>query len=388
MSNKPAMKNATSKVSVKSGSFVTQEALDQQLAEILQSEQLEPASYLTSTNDDPNPDLHLLFQQYNQLYFYRKLDHIEVRWSKRMTRCAGMCYYFPGGYCSVRLSEPLLKFRPRLDFVNTLLHELIHAYLFVTNNNTDRDGHGETFLDMARSINNASGSKITVYHSFRDEVRHYQTHVWQCDGPCKDRPPFFGRVSRSMNRPPQAADRWFPEHQVTCGGTFTKISSPPEKPKTKKLKDDNQSKNKSNAVKKKKETKAEEVTKTAIEAGEDKNPQESQPNLDGFVKRSPGTGSTLGAGTKIPFADETKQKTKRTVIEISSDDEPTVKEVDNCCSSIVVIKNSGDGPIANSTVVIEDSDSDSEPVQCPVCMLSFELSKINSHLDGCIGQLC
>lgn len=28
------------------------------------------------------------------------------------------------------------------------------------------------------------------------------------------------------NRPPQPADRWFAEHQATCGGTYTKISAP------------------------------------------------------------------------------------------------------------------------------------------------------------------
>jgi hypothetical protein len=34
-----------------------------------------------------------------------------------------------------------------------------------------------------------------------------------------------------MNRPPQKADTWFDEHQRTCGGTFTKIASPPPKEK-------------------------------------------------------------------------------------------------------------------------------------------------------------
>ena len=33
------------------------------------------------------------------------------------------------------ISIPLLKLRPRKDLVETLLHEMIHAYLFVTDNN-------------------------------------------------------------------------------------------------------------------------------------------------------------------------------------------------------------------------------------------------------------
>ena len=40
-------------------------------------------------------------------------------------RCAGLCCYEgAGGLCTIKLSEPLLKFRPRSDLVNTLLVRL------------------------------------------------------------------------------------------------------------------------------------------------------------------------------------------------------------------------------------------------------------------------
>ena len=82
-----------------------------------------------------------------------------------------MCRYEGrGGYCCISLSTPLLKLRPRSDLVNTLLHEMIHALLFVTHNNRDRDGHGDEFHKHMYRINKESGSKITVYHSFHDEV--------------------------------------------------------------------------------------------------------------------------------------------------------------------------------------------------------------------------
>jgi len=39
-----------------------------------------------------------------------------------LCRCAGVCSYEGhGGLCSIRLSEPLLKFRPRKDVIETLL---------------------------------------------------------------------------------------------------------------------------------------------------------------------------------------------------------------------------------------------------------------------------
>lgn len=44
-----------------------------------------------------------------------------------MTLCAGVCSYDRAGFCSVRLSVPLLRLRPRADLVNTLLHEMIHG---------------------------------------------------------------------------------------------------------------------------------------------------------------------------------------------------------------------------------------------------------------------
>lgn len=73
-------------------------------------------------------------------------------------------------------------------------------------------------------INQLAGTKITVYHSFIDEVDYYRRHIWRCTGPCQHRPPYFGFVKRAMNRPPQPADFWFKEHQSTCGGTFIKLA--------------------------------------------------------------------------------------------------------------------------------------------------------------------
>lgn len=115
--------------------------------------------------DAPFKDLHGLFLAFNDQYFDSKLSACEVRWSPRMTRwygplpdclsasvrsfvrsfvfvlclspqlsahtslplaSAGLCLYqSKAQYCSIRLSEPLLKFRPESDYIDTLLHEMI-----------------------------------------------------------------------------------------------------------------------------------------------------------------------------------------------------------------------------------------------------------------------
>ena len=52
----------------------------------------------------------------------------------------------------------------RNDFIHLLClqHEMIHAFLFLTQNNRDRDGHGPEFQFHMHRINRESGTNITV----------------------------------------------------------------------------------------------------------------------------------------------------------------------------------------------------------------------------------
>lgn len=129
---------------------------------------------------DPCPDVHSMFIEFDRKYFWSRLGSCRLEWSKRMTICAGIFYLREGGV--IRLSEPLLKYRPRRDLVDTLLHEMIHAYLYLTRNFKDRGSHGPEFLSHAERINRAANTHITVYHSFHDEVNHARQHIWRCNG--------------------------------------------------------------------------------------------------------------------------------------------------------------------------------------------------------------
>ncbi|KAG7305949.1 hypothetical protein JYU34_008512 [Plutella xylostella] len=177
---------------------------------------------------DPTPNIHSLFMNFDKTFFWSQLAAgAVVRWSKRMYSCAGVCSYEGrGGLCVIALSEPLLKLRPRKNLIETLLHEMIHAYLFVTGNDRDRDGHGPNFQSHMRRLNQATGVNITIYHDFHDEVKLYQTHVWRCDGPCQHRKPYYGIVRRSSNRAPSNKDFWWNDHKRMCSGTFIKIKEP------------------------------------------------------------------------------------------------------------------------------------------------------------------
>lgn len=194
-------------------------------------------SIVNDEDKHPIVDIHQLFGLYNTLYFRSLLlPHVEVSWSTRLTLCAGICELVKddeGKYRRIRLklSEALLKYRPRSDTINTLLHEAIHAYFFLTagwqhSRGDDGTGHGNGFLLLADAINSHGNYEITVYHTFHDEVDSYRTHVWKCDGICQNQPPYFGLVKRSMNRAPSSSDPWFTMHEFECGGAYTKIAEP------------------------------------------------------------------------------------------------------------------------------------------------------------------
>ena len=116
---------------------------------------------------------------------------------------------------------------------------MIHALLFVKGIRESNGGHGPNFLKKMEEINRAAGTNISVYHTFHDEVNIYKVHWWRCEGPCKDRHPYFGIVKRTANRAPGPNDMWWSKHQQSCGGTFVKVKEPEKKTKktTKAIKD-------------------------------------------------------------------------------------------------------------------------------------------------------
>jgi len=121
-------------------------------------------------------DIQALYRAYDKLYFCGFLQGAAtLEWSARMTLCAGTCELVKpkeegkkakgrgksagnreevgggGGErdVKIKLSEPLLKFRSKGEVVDTLLHEAIHAYLFVAGGRhvrgDDPAGHGSGF---------------------------------------------------------------------------------------------------------------------------------------------------------------------------------------------------------------------------------------------------
>ncbi|XP_068920978.1 DNA-dependent metalloprotease SPRTN [Petaurus breviceps papuanus] len=355
---------------------------------------------------DPNPDPRALFMQFNDLYFWGLLEAVEVKWSFRMTLCAGVCKYEGrGGMCSICLSEPLLKLRPRKDLVETLLHEMIHAYLFVTNNDKDRESHGPEFCKHMRRINHLSGANITIYHNFHNEVDVYRQHWWRCNGPCRNRKPYYGYVKRSMNRAPSATDFWWDEHQKTCGGTYIKVKEPEGYSKTGKKMTD---------VEKRPNSGTESKDKGKPKEGGSKllTPFSGKGYLLGGTSSAPSLGKlssphAINKTQELPNPLDATRSTHKTQLKSNSSQEINSSEdklpnkrpkVENKTAfANFFIKNeqvngictSSNGSKCSSFPVTSSQNSSSlinhkKAVSCPVCQAQVLEIEINEHLDSCL----
>jgi predicted SprT family Zn-dependent metalloprotease len=255
-----------------------------------------------------------------------------------MKLCAGLCYYNPaGGGCTIRLSQPLLQFRPRSDLIDTLLHEMIHALLFLCPDariKHDHESHGPDFQWHMDRINREAGTRITVYHTFHDEVDYYRRFVYRCDGPCRNRPPYYGLVRRSMRRQPGPSDRWWEEHRQQCGGTYHRIDDED---------DDDDGNHKGEARGKAARKPQQQHTDDDI-----KQTTRKVNTLDRYFSRLPGAGKTLQdvspasaaiAMTSNPFIDETAE---------------------NCSG---------------------DNNYESQLIECPCCPVFVLIRDINQHLE-------
>lgn len=308
---------------------------------------------------DPNPDVHGLFLAFNQQYFWGKLSSVVVQWSKRMTTCAGLCKY-QRGFCSISLSEPLLKLRPRKDLVETLLHEMIHAYLFLTNykDHDSRDGHGSEFCKHMYRINKNAGTNISIYHNFHEEVKLYKQHWWKCNGPCQNHKPFYGFVKRSMNRAPSPNDTWWVHHQAVCGGNFIKVKEP-------------------EGYGLKKKSTASVISKSTNSIVKPMN------KITNFIKVLDSTNKNFEEKNEIHSKSiETDQQNiqSNSVINLANVDETTACPV---CNDIV-LTDWLNSHLQNCNQLKDMFDNEFEDnCKCPVCNDTVDRSLMNKHLDHC-----
>lgn len=296
----------------------------------------------------------------------------------------------------IRLSEPLLKLRSRKDLVETLLHEMIHAWNFVRGVvQEENGGHGQNFLAKMHEINRLAGTNISVYHSFRDEVELYKTHWWRCDGACKNRRPYYGFVKRTTNLAPGPKDRWWSTHQSSCGGTFVKVKEPgsnkgkstvPDVSKHSKPKPKDKNSNGSTA---------------RPSSGGQGGSKASEPQVPNNTTNKVPAGSVLGGSGNgrsrlLDLFDNAKKAQGTSPRNKSQNILDSFEENDD---DIVLIDGEFDDNFPKPMILSPDVilvDSPGIPTNnqkihnlpakcnCPVCDAKIEMENINEHLDQCI----
>ncbi|KAM3716310.1 DNA-dependent metalloprotease SPRTN [Dirofilaria immitis] len=329
---------------------------------------------------DPTPNLHALFKQYDDTFFNGALAACEVKWSSRMTLCAGLCSFEKKGkFCSIRLSKPLLQYRPRKDLVETLLHEMIHAYLFLSNGDMDHDAHGPMFQFHMRRINMIARTNISIYHNFHDEVRYHQKHWWRCTGACRMRPPFYGWVKRSMNRPPGKNDFWWKEHQMICGGNFIKVREPEGYSTKKKVSEVSNGKSRSQTLQKPLD---QYFTGKGHVLGRLSPSLENISSCNLNVSIPESSVGISGIKPKLHSAEnyDVKNVLRAPKMTVLVEEDAVAVTLPQNCSRLL-----GKEKIPESNGNLESIDSDVVIcVSCPVCNAYVPENAINSHLDSCL----
>ena len=305
--------------------------------------------------------------------------------------------------CTIRLSEPLLKLRSRKELIETLLHEMIHAWNFVLGIFEENGGHGKNFLTKMHEINRKAGTNITVYHSFHDEVELYKKHWWRCNGACRDRKPYYGFVKRVSNRAPGPNDFWWKQHESSSGGKFVKVKEPEKAEKKKKSKKSatsgdirqffptkSTSQSSSSEIEDNfsdQDDRARFVKTPKVDSGNTLGGKGSGRSrlLDNIPSTSSGETQLGGSGSGRSRLLDSKEPTKKKI----KIDEPAPRrktlhqeildEFDE--DDIILIDDEFDDSLGAPMVPPKSV----EACQCPICNKVLQADEINAHLDECLG---
>ena len=119
-------------------------------------------------------ELQLLFAQYNLVYFRGEIPSYRIAYNARFSNLAGRIMYKPP---TIELSPKHLKDKPQ-ELRDTLLHEMIHAWLHARGENP---GHTGAFKKKMRELGLTS-----IYHDlgtaapFNESSKRYILRCEKC----------------------------------------------------------------------------------------------------------------------------------------------------------------------------------------------------------------
>ncbi|XP_031627622.1 sprT-like domain-containing protein Spartan [Contarinia nasturtii] len=158
---------------------------------------------------DRSPNIQLLCSEFDKVFFERKLEHrVDLRWGICESKSTAGEATWKDGNIKIRLNEVLLSGKSRRTIVEILLHEMIHAYLMITNTENINDCHGVNFVVKMTEINARTGLKIATTHDLKADLKKKFT-MWRCQNDCRSFPPYFGFIWTRDSKEPTPDDFMF-----------------------------------------------------------------------------------------------------------------------------------------------------------------------------------
>ena len=123
--------------------------------------------------------LYQLFKEYNVLYFEGLVKGFTVSWGYQMCSTSGLTEFMGR---RIKISKPIHECLPEVEMRGTLLHEMIHAWLFCIGKPLRVClGHGYAFHKKMRIINKQVGFDIGLDHFMALETSPLRDrYEWQC----------------------------------------------------------------------------------------------------------------------------------------------------------------------------------------------------------------
>jgi len=129
-------------------------------------------------------ELKNLYRKFKRLYFKDRVPlvkFVDVAFSGRLSRCAGLCYHHKNGddinkKHKIRLSPHYHERHPE-ELESTLIHEMIHLYV---------NDHKYYFIEELNRINRLIKNKepnkslITIHSLEPAKIRHKMLHYYEC----------------------------------------------------------------------------------------------------------------------------------------------------------------------------------------------------------------
>ncbi|XP_055296873.1 DNA-dependent metalloprotease SPRTN-like [Sitodiplosis mosellana] len=183
----------------------------------------------------PNPDIHEMFDEYNNLFFGGILNfRVVLDWHSLPGNAATNAgatkppENVRNGRMSISLNKNLLVVRSRRETIEILLHEMIHAYLIhIKKEDRPPNHHGPNFQAKMNAIRAQTGLNITINHDFTETTvdKYYK---WRCLGNCRNMAPYFGFIwVKGKTREPSQRDlMWINREQ--CDHQFERYGDNPK----------------------------------------------------------------------------------------------------------------------------------------------------------------